>query len=366
MMIRPHPRLLVLGVACLLGAAWLVPAGPLDENRTPAIVPPITLRSLASGSTFHAIDAALDDRIPAKSLVVSTLGGPLAALPLSPSPAVVRGDGGTLFFSGDFTGPCFNRLHDLEELTQSLQEQLAQSGTRFLYAIPPDKSAVERDLLTGYSPGLFACSDRNQSAIEALADQPGSPFLVAWDEFAAHRDEGLYLTGDSHWNSAGASLFAGLVIDRLARDGAAPGVTFAPNELVGEHRDHTDDLYRLMGVTRTESTLRLESVRAGVATTHETELVLGFSVQRWMSTSAEASLVEGRTLILHDSFFAAEAPILAPYFADLTALPLDILDRPGALAAPDGYDLVLVMQVQRSVPTYIPAIAGQAWIMGAG
>jgi hypothetical protein len=271
---------------------------------------------------------------------------------LSPRSIVWRGDGGKPFYAGDFTFPCAASAGADAAMPhiRTLADRLEKSGVPLLYAIVPDKSSALRDELGPQADALMRCSDRVRESWEAVDDPT---VLVAWDDFAAAsaNGESLYFSGDTHWNWHGAALFAQLVLDRLGELGAAP----APLDLATALHsagpvEHADDLFLLMGVERSETAERLVVERPGTVTTHE---VLD-SGERWTTTSHDPAspLIPGRTLVLRDSMFDYDGELLAPYFEDLTAVWSADFEKSGLRL---DYDLVIIQQVQRSVPAYLDA-----------
>lgn len=363
---RRASRVVVVLLSLALGAVWLIPGTAINENRLPVQFPEVSRSAVASAEFFRGVDAALVDRLPAKTSTVAAVGSLLVGAGLTSTGAVVVGDGGRPYFAGDFTGACANEDQvpgALRRVTE-LRQELAADGVGFLYAVPPDKSGTVRAQLGFWGGQLLACSDRIREQLQTASDDSGTGILTAYPEFGAAQSAGeeLYIFGDSHWNWRGGALFSQVLLDRLAAEGRAPAGLFDPSAVVGTGEiEHTDDLFALMGQTRTEQIERLETRRPGVTTTVEDEAVRGFSVQRWESTGP-AEFVPGRTLILHDSYLGYDASILAPYFESLTAVPLDVSDDPGKLAREGGYDLVIVQQVQRSFPTYLGAVEQSGWL----
>lgn len=351
-------RLLVAVLAIALAGVWAIPQVRVTENRVPPTWPTPSWAGFEDASLFRGVDNVLTDRIPTKGPVVHRTADAIVSAGLSPRADVWRGDGGTPFLSDDFTRPCApgaGAAAGMREVDR-LSARLAKADTRFLYAIVPDKSGVLRDRLGPQADGLMVCADRVRASWDAVDDPR---VLTAWDEFATARAAGedLYFAGDTHWNWHGAARYSQLLLDRLATLGAAPAGLDVASELrsTGEV-EHLDDLYLIMGVQRTEPVEQLVVERPGVTTTQE-ELQLG---ERWSSTSTERTspLIGGRTLVLRDSMFDYDGKLLAPYFADLTAVWMpDFLAQGGRM---DGYDLVIIQQVQRSSPSYLDNLVATA------
>jgi hypothetical protein len=354
-------RILVVAMSLALAAVWLVLGVAVNENRAVREFPDPSRAGVLSASDFRAVDAALLDRLPAKGSVVAVLGAGLVGAGLSTTTGVFRGPGGEPFLGADFVNSCLpGRVKAVDGLARDVRDALARHGIRFLYAIAPDKSSIERDALGPAADLLMSCSDAASLTLEAAAAEPDSPLLAGWDELAADPRR-LYLYGDSHWNPDGGALFAELLIERLGEEGIAPRGLFDPDDLTVITEVAPDgDLFFIMGAHVPQPTTLLQSVREGVEVRGESDFHDGVFTQRWVSTGPD--LIPGRTLLLHDSYLAYNQDVLAPYFADLTALPLSSLNTPGAVASLWGYDTVIVQQVQRSVPDYLDQIATQNWI----
>lgn len=345
-------RLLVAGVAVALGAIWVVPQVRLDENRVPPQLSPATWGTVADASLFRSVDTVLTDRLPLKGSVVHRTADLVVGSGLSPRSIVWRGEEGIPFYSGDFTFPCAASASPTQAMPwiRTLADRLEASGVPLLYAIVPDKSSAMRDELGPQADALMRCSDQVRSGWQQVEDRT---VLVAWDEFAAARASGesLYFAGDTHWNWHGAALFSQLVLDRLTELGAAPTRFDMGSALRSTGPvEHADDLFLLMGVERSETAEKLVTERPGTVTVHE---VLD-SGERWRTTSHDPAspLIPGRTLVLRDSMFDYDGELLAPYFEDLTAVwSADFKESGLGL----DYDLVIIQQVQRSVPQYLYA-----------
>lgn len=364
---RTIPRLVVSVVALALGAVWLVPGVALEENRAVRQFPDPSRAGLASGGDFRDVDAALVDRLGVKGTVVSLVGDAIVDAGLSPTDSVFRGPTGEPFLSNDVTGACLTRprIAGMDAFSRDVDSYFDYYGIDFLWAIAPDKSSVMRDAIGPAADLLMACADANRADLEADAAGAGSPLLVGWNELIAD-PERTYLWGDSHWNSHGGAVFAELVLDRLGADGiASPGV-FDESALVRTKTYHPNGgLYLFMGAYRPEPTTLLVTQREGVVTTHTEEVGPdGRLTERWVSTGPD--LIPGRTLVLHDSFWFYNDDVVAPYFADVTSVNTASLSSPSALAMIDGYDLVIIQQVQRQVPLYIDGIAAAGGWIAAG
>lgn len=364
---RVVPRALMVAISLLLAAVWLIPGAVADENRAVREFPDPSRAGFASASDFRAIDAALVDRLGAKGLVVDVLGDAVIAAGLSPTSTVFRGPSGEPYLSEDVLAACLNRpnIAEMDGWSRELESYLGYYGIDFLWAIAPDKSSVMREEIGPAADLLMRCADANRATLEAAAASDDSPLIVAWDELIDD-PERTYLFGDSHWNSHGSVIFSELLLDRLADEGLAPPGIFDESALVRRLTYHPNGgLYLYMGGFRPEPTTLLATARPEVATIYGAEIGTdGGLTQRWVSTGP--GVIPGRTLVLHDSFWYYNDDVLGPYFADVTSMSLSSLGTPTALAMLDGYDLVIIQQVQRGVPAFTDGIAAAATWITAG
>ena len=348
-------RLLVAGFAVALASVWLIPGGPVNENRVLRDFPELTPGTVASAAAFAGIDGALVDHLPAKSVVVSGVSSALVGAGLSPVNTVFRGPSGEPFYAIDLNQPCAREaeIPGLLDRLSSLTDAWSARGTRLVYAIAPDKSSVERADLGPLGPSVLACSDRVRSLIQAAANDS---LLVAWDEFGSRDD--LYSYGDTHWNWAGSVEFARLLVNRIQPGLFDDGAVHATGI-----QQHSDDLFTIMGAPRVEPIEELSTLRPGVHTEHEADTTeTNAPVQRWTSTSTGPALIPGRTLVLTDSFFGYDVSVLPPYFEDLTAVPIPSGASPSTLALLDSYDLVIVQQVQRNALLFLENMETADWM----
>ena len=363
-------RIAAIGLALALLALWLYPAPPVDENKAAAAPPVFRLGTIASAELFRSLDQGVEDNFGLKSAAVALVGTGLLATGLSPSSQAIIAPGGKPYLSDDFKAICLTpEVQDqMESSLAMIDDRVRASGGYFLYAITPDKTTVEREEL-GPLRSLYAgCNDGNIDYLSELGARGALgevPVLTAFDEFAAATASkgSQFLYGDSHWDPVGAQLFASLVFDRLERDGVVPAGIFDQSEIdVSPATDHVDDLYQLMGVERIEPIELRSAIRDGVTSDYSTEpLSGGWVSQRWVNTSEGVPLVAGRTLILQDSMFGYNGAIYSAYFEDVTALPIQALADPGRVALLGDYDLVIVQQVQRTLPVALPEMTAATW-----
>ena len=345
-------RIAAVALSVVLLAALLFPASAIDENQAPPTTPELTLQSLTNGTFLGAVRDSLSANFGLKVLAVRGFADAHLAVGLSPSAAVYLGSEGEPFLSEDFSNACNNDLQaaGFGEAVDDLTAAQASAGREFLLAVVPDKSSIERDILGPFSASLLACSDRNRAYLESLPT-----IMTTFNDFEASPDR-LYTFGDSHWNYIGASRFAVQLLDRLQ-----PGIVH-DGDLVESPVQHEGDLFALMGAEQQESLVLVTAERPDITTGYESETTsLGYTVQRWQS-SGEGALIAGRTLIVVDSTFGYNSQVYAPYFEDLTSIPIQSLADPGAIASIGNYDRVIVQRVQRGLPGELDLLLTADWL----
>jgi hypothetical protein len=214
-----------------------------------------------------------------------------------------------------------------------------------------------RDKLGWPGDALMTCADpiHQQSQARWGGDSSG-PVLTLWPQFAAaeRAEPGrLFQHGDSHWSFQGSIVFTREVLDRLVSRGTAPPqLRGAPGAVQLPDRHMEGDLYRLMGMPRSDKVANWAVRRAGVTvTTSAIPTPSGRDIRsRTVTAPPGTPLVPGRTLVVYDSFYYNADLQMAPYFQQLTLLHWDDflpMARAGTLP---GFDRVIFEAAQRSWP----------------
>jgi hypothetical protein len=363
----------VLAARVLVGALALLLLTPTllsirddtdaGENRNPVPFPELDASTVFSTTTYRQVDAALRDRLTLRRQVIKAVGvGGYDGLQSSFNSKVYVGKDGIPFLTDDFTKPC-NTAFDVAQADARLRswEQLAgRSGKDMLFVIVPDKSTVLRDNLGWEGDALMVCSDpvRQQSQARWDGDSIG-PVLTLWPQFAAAEkaEPGrLFQRGDSHWSYQGSMMFTREVVDRLvARGEAPPQLRGAPGAVQRPDKRMEGDLYRLLGMTRSEKVADWVVHREGVSVTTSTiPTPTGRGIRTRTTTAPPGTpLVPGRTLVVYDSFFYNAELQMAPYFQQMTALHWDDFLPMARSGSIPGFDRVIFESVQRTWPQRI-------------
>jgi SGNH hydrolase-like domain, acetyltransferase AlgX len=357
-------KVLVGGLAASLLAVWLLhppgrePSGG-SENRPPTAFPRVGASGLVGGSSYRQMDAALRDRLALRQYVVKAIGETARDdLGTSLNPDVVMGSTGVPFLSEDFVFPC---EHDFEpaKVAAGLSRLSAlgrTTGRTITVAIAPDKSAILKPQLGRRGRALMACSDRVRAATEATWGRDRrAPVLTTWKELTAEqrRHPGrVFQRGDSHWTSQGALIWSKALIDRLIRDGEAPPALHGAPKAVESHDEPADnDLYRLMGISRSETVPVWRVNRTGATIrAHSSPSPSGRGIATFRSWSTDQPLITGRTLVVNDSFFSRAEGQLAPYFTHLEVMHWSDFLTAARRGRLPHFDRIIIETVQRGWP----------------
>lgn len=349
-------RLLVVGFVVVLilpGVAFLAGVRPTDlEGRPVATFPPLDPAALGEPPTYAAIDRYLADRFPGRNLAIGAhaaidyglLGG-------STTPNVIVGEDGWLYTRTELEPVC---RFSADEVLAALDRTVVRTdaaGLDFRLIVPPDKHAIYPEHVKPGSGLGEACSDGQRPAMQAGMTARATHAIELWTPIgAAHAndpDRPLYFAKDTHWTPLGAVIATRALVESLA-----PGI-WDDREMPTEgFANYETDLSRLIGLPAKERVPRL-NVRPGIsverttiATTVDLQSAADIGQYR-VADSAEA--VEGRTLILYDSFFRTNEARIAPWFRDSVWVHSDDLARsPELVADLPTFDRVVVERVERS------------------
>jgi hypothetical protein len=179
--------------------------------------------------------------------------------------------------------------------------------------------------------------------------------MTAWTQLEAgqQKDPGrIFQRGDSHWTSEGGLIWSRALISHLVKEGEAPAsLRGAPIATEGPDQPADNDLYRLMGITRSETVPVWDVHRPDVTIrAHTVPTPSGRGMAVFQSTSSTAPLIRGRTLIINDSFISRAEGLLAPYFSSLS-----VMHWSDFMTAVDNgklphFDRIIIETVQRGWP----------------
>jgi hypothetical protein len=316
-------------------------------------LPPLDTDSLGEPATYAAIDRWLADRFPARNQAVGAhaaidygvLGG-------STTPNVIVGQDGWLFTRTELEPVCTVTPDQVLAAFDRVAAALAARGLDVRLIVPPDKHSIYPDKVVPGSGLGEACTDDRRAAMQAGMTARPDHAIELWARIAAERaaepDEPLYFRQDTHWTPLGAVIATRALVESLA-----PGVWDDAQMPIQGFASYNTDLSRLMGLPAKERLARLV-VRPGVHVERTTvatsvDLKSARDIGQYIVDPAAAA-VEGRTLILYDSFFRTNERRIAPWFRDSVWVHASDLERSPELAADlPAFDHVVIERAERSV-----------------
>ena len=339
---RLHPLWERLVVVCFLAALAVpglatlagVDAGVTrDENRDLAASPDLTM-SWPAVSAFPAVFTTwFQDHFAFRGRLVQWQAAfRLLALRVSPSPTVMRGKDGWLFYADD--GALDDYLNaaplsdaDLSRWTTTLQhtqDWLEARGIAYLFVVAPDKHAIYPEFLPDglhRRPGPSR-ADQLVAHLRAHSTVPVLDLRPALLD--AKRDARIYHRTDSHWNDLGAFVASQQILGRLhALTGGRLPALAPPSASAFDRRDARapgKDLARMLGLERwlseDDPRLRARDAHARVVdapTQHPDGDDPGYDRGRFATAVARPDLP--RAVVYRDSFGSALVPFLSEHFS---------------------------------------------------
>lgn len=253
---------------------------------------------------------------------------------------------------------------DLRGSVEQMHSDAAKRGKRLVVVLSPDKSPSYPQFFPSSWPTKGCIGSYDTAFRTAFRTNPVPWIPDTWalvDQVAKGGHDAFYRT-DSHLSPLTRVAEAQSVIDVLQ-----PGL-WTPAAVVNVGmRERQTDLARQLGLHHFERQPYVEVRRPGVVTT-PAQKVVGTdrehqveSFVRYRSTGAP--MIQGRTVILHDSQFALASADLMPWFADVTFVHWDLYGDPRVGEELKNADTIVVETVQRAtwqrLGTPLPALFRQ-------
>lgn len=333
---RLHPRWERAAVALFLtalaapGLATLagVDAGTTrSENRQLAPPPELAPTWRALAAFPDAFTSYFQDRFAFRATLVRWQAAlRLRVLRVSPSPTVIRGKDGWLFYADDgalddYLSAVPLSAADLEVWTTTLQhtqDWLAARGIAYLFVVAPDKHAIYPEFMPDTIRRTGHTSRTDQLVAHLQARSTVQVLDLGPAMLAAKREARVYHRTDSHWNDVGAFAATQAILARLraVAGGAVPGL--APDDVrTFERRDAPapgKDLARMLGLEDwlTEDDLRMRPRQPAARVVEPASPDPGFDDGRLATEVGGTDLP--RAVVYRDSFGSALVPFLSEHF----------------------------------------------------
>jgi hypothetical protein len=339
---RLHPLWERLVIACFLatlavpGLATLagVDAGVTrGENRDLAAAPTVALSWSAMSALPAAFTTWFQDHFAFRARLVQWQAAVrLLALRVSPSPTVLRGKDGWLFYADD--GALDDQRNaaplsdaDLTRWTTTLQhtqDALQARGITYLFVIAPDKHAIYPEFLPDglrRTPG----PSRADQLVAHLGAHSTVPVLDLRPALLdARREARIYHRTDSHWNDLGALVASQQILGRLhaLTGGRLPALAPSPTSAFyrRDGRAPGKDLARMLGLERwlSEDEPRLRAREPHARVVEPSNRAAGdggpgYDIGRLATDTGRPDLP--RAVVYRDSFGSALVPFLSEHFS---------------------------------------------------
>lgn len=319
------PALFLAAIGIVLGLTdWTGPATSiaLVENRNPVPLPGLP-GSLAELARYpQRFGAYFADRFGLRPQMVALRGWlSLQSLQQSPSPLVMVGRQGWLFFTGNSSIENWRRQIPLSpaELDQwaarlaERQRWFAERGITYLFVVAPDKQTIYPEYMPRVLPPGTGATRLDQLSTRMAGDP-------AWLDLrrALRRAKAVgqvYFRTDTHWNDFGAYEAYRAIMERLG----LPALAREPRSL--EPAVHHGDLGRLSGVTTSEPSPGFPVRCAQPQPTSVDAAALdrlqpaGLGARAFTIPATTCARGRERLLIFQDSFMMPMWPYLSESFA---------------------------------------------------
>jgi hypothetical protein len=335
------------------GVLGLEAAPALLENRALAAAPraPTSRRRLEAFP--RAFEAYWNDHFGFRRTLIRWANG--AALALGASERVVVGRAGWLFLRDDGELAYYRAREPLapaalarwQYALEHRRDWLAARGSRYLFAVAPNKSTVYAEFMP---PGLRRPGAPSRlDQLLAQLRQGGSTVAVLdlrEPVLAAKAREPVFPRTDTHWNAPGAHAAAAAI---LARVGAwLPGVAPLPREAYAARLTPGPggDLAYLLGLADRLPEAALDLVPPRPLLARPVLREGGTDPAHWQRLVLETpDRTRPRALVLHDSFVVGLMPYLSEPFSRVVYSWGSDLDL--ALAERERPDVVIEVRVER-------------------
>jgi alginate O-acetyltransferase complex protein AlgJ len=266
-------------------------------------------------------------------------------------PIVVRGTDGYLFYGEDFTSACDTATtyeQSLKSLAE-LAEVIRASGRRVAFTVAPNKSSVTTKNLPRSMP-RGNCAARAIERQNQLLDSMQHPLYVGVrralaDAHASGKQ--VYWRTDTHWTNLGAAMYAQALAAHLD-----PALS-RRLRLKPERVTKVGDLVKLIGLSSTESVASATLSTGGTVfqdpkTANYDPMRAVYQPEKWI-TSPGKGLVQGRTLLLGDSFTYFALASLRPMFTHGTFFWSGTVPEGQLISEIKSSDSVVIEVVERYV-----------------
>jgi hypothetical protein len=323
------------------------PGSAAAPDRTAQLELTMDARSTVSAGGTHA----RDDAPPATTFVG------IDGVTYESSPQLVDGANGTVYFGEELDSSCGwgSRVTGYLKNLAKLGRVIEKSGRKVVFTVGPNKSSVNKydlpDSLPHGTCDSVGIAEQNH-ALDSFRDDTYLP--LRRDLASANRaGRQVYWHIDTHWNSVGGTEFAKSLADRLD-----PRVGELQKYRTGQQTILVDlnfigalnGVYETGPARRPITNVRVDPVRKSAV--FDPDVVS--SRLEWRTSPAKRT-VQGRTLLLGDSFTYRALGSLMPLFRHGEFIWVGNVSTEQTLESIRHADTVVLEVVQRYLPVSVLA-----------
>lgn len=309
----------------LPAASILLPTEPTEIENRRLEAPEVSFDRLDEPRFYRELGAYIRDANPVRALLIR--GGTGIDYHLfgdSPNPlSAVVGREGWLYQRKQFEVLCEGDPRNAETNLLALVRAIQDTGADVVYTVAPSKFTVVPDYLTEDQARLAACGLESASSLRALLSEEAEPgYVDSWALFSSMRSLGIdpYFKTDTHFNYVGSVPWMQALITAIEPGIWEPGSVQNLGDI-----QFGGNIALTLGLESSE-VVRHVVVDRGlprdpVERLHDRFGEFHFSTQRYRAPEgSDTAVIEGRAVVLADSFMDIPAPSLVQYFRDITIM----------------------------------------------
>ena len=296
----------------------------LSEKRRLAPAPPVRLSQPLEVSYTAAFESWWNDNFGFRRSLVVGYSGALLALGVSPTPSVIVGRSGWLFFAGDEALASYRALQPFTEAElatwqrriETRRDWLAERGIHFLVVIAPNKETIYPEFMPGRLNRVRPVTRLDQ-LVTYLRSHSSVAIVDPRDALRAAKAEDIvYLRTDTHWNDVGAWLLHREILRGLRQWYPQLEPTPAAALVRNIRTGWSGDLATMLGLDGRLSEDKLElAPRNGRAARGADPGLRPQDPLRRLSAAERGTASLPRAVMFHDSFGLSLQPFLAESFS---------------------------------------------------
>lgn len=308
------------------------------EKRPLSEFPEVVVQGKVNTEFFSELDTWLAEHFPFRSAIISTNNLLKATLfGSSDEDQVVVGKNDWLYFSQtlpDYFGENVMTEAQLRQIVTTLsliQEQVTQSGGKFVFAVAPNKNTVYPQYMPSYYQPSHTVN--NLDRLTALLRE--EPYFADLRGALSGSSGQLYHARDSHWNNLGAMIaWQQMVAAAGGNHALFQGVDYTWNQ---NWRGDLEDMIF--------PSFSFLDWQADYAVDWTYQITSNYRSEEDILITTENTGGQGRLLMMRDSFGNS----LLPFFAQTYEYALFSRAVPYDLREIDSYDTVIIEIVERNL-----------------